>query len=85
MLTSSEIGSRDKSADLKQEQLYNDELKVQAEADYMADVIKQRQDDLDNVEQLMGDINDIAKQINTNVHEQRKDLEDVAKDVDTAK
>ena len=42
MLTSSEIGSRDKSADLKQEQLYNDELKVQAEADYMADVIKQR-------------------------------------------
>ena len=85
MLTSHESGSRGKSADLKQQQLYDDELKVQAEADYMADVIKQRQDDLDNVEQLMGDINDIAKQINTNVHEQRKDLEDVAKDVDTAK
>ena len=85
MRSGSEVGSRDKSADLQQEQLYQDELKVQAEADYMADVIKQRQDDLDNVEQLMGDINDIAKQINTNVHEQRKDLEDVAKDVDTAK
>lgn len=44
---------------------------MKAEADYMADVIKQRQEDLDNVEQLMGDINSIAKQINTNIHEQR--------------
>ena len=40
MVRSSEVGSRAQSTNLKQEQLYNDELKVQAEADYMADVIK---------------------------------------------
>ena len=35
----------------------------------MADVIKQRQEDLDNVETLMNDVNSIAKQINVKVHE----------------
>ena len=33
----------------------------------MSDVIKQRQEELNNVEKLMSDINSIAKQINTNV------------------
>ena len=50
---------------------------MKAEADYMADVIAQRQEDLNNVENLMNDINSIAKQINTKIHEQRKDLEQV--------
>ena len=35
----------------------------------MSDVIKQRQEDLDNVEILMNDVNSIAKQINVKVHE----------------
>ena len=43
-------------------------MKVGREADYMADVIKQRQEDLDNVETLMNDVNSIAKQINVNIH-----------------
>ena len=40
----------------------------------MADVIATRQEELNNVEKLMSDINSIAKQINTNVHDQRHDL-----------
>ena len=43
----------------------------------MADVIKQRQEDLDNVETLMNDVNSIAKQINVKIHEQRDDLEQI--------
>ena len=50
----------------------------------MADVIKQRQEDLDNVEQLMGDVNAIAKQINVNIYEQRKGLEDIEGNAKTA-
>ena len=57
------------SSELKQEQIDPEELKIQREADYMADVIKQRQEDLDNVEILMNDVNSIAKQINVKVHE----------------
>ena len=52
-----------------QEQIDPEELKIQREADYMSDVIKQRQEDLDNVEILMNDVNSIAKQINVKVHE----------------
>ena len=50
------------------------EVKIGAEADYMQDVIQQRQEELNNVEKLMSDINSIAKQINVNVHDQRQDL-----------
>ena len=50
----------------------------------MADVIKQRQEDLDNVETLMNDVNSIAKQINVKVHEQREDLEAINANADTA-
>ena len=46
-----------------------EEVKVGAEADYMSDVIKQRQEELNNVEKLMSDINSIAKQINTNIED----------------
>ena len=35
----------------------------------MEDVINQRQDELNNVEQFMTDINHIAKDINAKVHE----------------
>lgn len=43
---------------------------MQGEAAYMEDVIKQRQEELHNVEQFMTDINDIAKEINTKVQVQ---------------
>ena len=72
------------SGELKQEKLDSEELKIQREADYMADVIKQRQEDLDNVETLMNDVNSIAKQINVKVHEQREDLEAINANADTA-
>ena len=61
-----------------------EELKLGREADYMADVIKQRQEDLDNVETLMNDVNAIAKQINVNVHKQRDDLEHIDKNAGEA-
>ena len=61
-----------------------EELKLGREADYMADVIKQRQEDLDNVETLMNDVNAIAKQINVNVHKQRDDLEQIDKNAEKA-
>lgn len=35
----------------------------------MERVINQRQEELNNVEQLMGDINSIAKDINAKVHD----------------
>ena len=50
----------------------------------MEDVIKQRQEELNNVEQFMTDINDIAKEINTKVHEQRNDLIEINANADTA-
>ena len=53
------------------EKLDQVEVNVGKEADYMQDVIQQRQEELNNVEKLMGDINAIAKQINVNVHDQR--------------
>ena len=61
-----------------------EELKVQGEAAYMEDVIKQRQEELHNVEQFMTDINDIAKEINTKVHEQRADLVEIDANAGTA-
>ena len=61
-----------------------EELKLGREADYMADVIRQRQEDLDNVETLMNDVNTIAKQINVNVHKQRTDLEQIDKNAGEA-
>ena len=60
-----------------QQQLDQEEVKVQAETDYMNDVINQRQKELDAVEKLVGGINEIAKTINTQVHEQRKDLVEI--------
>ena len=60
-----------------QQQLDQEEVKVQAETDYMNDVINQRQKELDSVEKLVGDINKIAKTINTQVHEQRTDLVEI--------
>ena len=71
-------GNGDNEALLQQElELDHDELKVQGEAAYMEDVIKQRQEELNNVEQFMTDINDIAKEINTKVHDQRADLVEI--------
>ena len=69
---------------LMHEQLDVEELKVQGEAAYMEDVIKQRQEELDNVEQFMTDINDIAKEINTKVHDQRTDLIEIDANAGTA-
>ena len=43
----------------------------------MEEVIKQRQEELNDVEALMGDINSIAKDINKKVHEQRNDLVEI--------
>lgn len=60
-----------------QQQLDQEEVKVQAETDYMNDVINQRQNELNSVEKLVGDINKIAKTINTQVHEQRSDLVEI--------
>ena len=65
-------------------QLDQDELRVQGETAYMEDVIKQRQEELNNVEQFMTDINDIAKEINTKVHEQRDVLIDINTNADEA-
>ena len=73
-----------RSGELKQEEVDLEELKLGREADYMADVIKQRQEDLDNVETLMNDVNAIAKQINVNVHKQRDDLEQIDKNAEKA-
>ena len=67
------------------QQLDQVELKVGAEADYMADVIHQRQEDLNNVEKLMSDINSIAQSINKNVHEQRHDLVQIDQNATAAK
>ena len=76
--------SQPRSAELKQEEVDVEELKLGREADYMADVIRQRQEDLDNVETLMNDVNAIAKQINVNVHKQRTDLEQIDKNAGEA-
>lgn len=47
-----------------QQQLDVEELKIQGESEYMAEVIADRQDQLNDVEKLMGDINVITKDIN---------------------
>lgn len=61
-----------------------EELKIQGESEYMADVIKDRQDQLNDVEKLMGDINVITKDINSKVHNQRKDLVEIDHNAGTA-
>ncbi len=77
--------ARDESRQsLVHDQLDQEELRVQGETAYMEDVIKQRQEELNNVEQFMTDINDIAKEINTKVHDQRKDLIEINANADTA-
>ena len=65
-------------------QLDMEELKVQGEAAYMEDVIKQRQEELNNVEQFTTDINHIAKDINTKIHDQRGDLVEIEANTGTA-
>ena len=41
----------------------------------MSDIIKEREQNLNDVTRAMENINQIAKQINVKVHEQRSDLE----------
>lgn len=45
--------------------------------DYYERVIQERQDGLDSVEKLLGEVKDITVQINTKVHEQREDLVEI--------
>ncbi len=61
----------------QEHQLDIEELKIQGEANFMNDLIDDRQDQLDDVEHLMHDINHIAKDINNKVHEQRSDLVEI--------
>ena len=82
--SSSSLNNGDSTALMQEQQLDVEELKVQGEAAYMEDVIKQRQEELNNVEQFMTDINDIAKEINTKVHEQRSDLIEIDQNAGTA-
>ena len=82
--SSSSLNNGDSTALMQEQQLDVEELKVQGEAAYMEDVIKQRQEELNNVEQFMTDINDIAKEINTKVHEQRADLVEIDANAGTA-
>ena len=84
--SNSEVGLHqdDSSQSLVHEQVDLEELKIQGEAAYMDDVIKQRQEDLDNVEGLMSEINGIVKDINTKVHDQRSDVIEIDTNAGTA-
>ena len=48
-----------------------EELKLQGEIDFTERIIQERQDNLNDAEQLVLETRDIAKQINSKVHEQR--------------
>lgn len=69
--SSTNYGGDEESGLLQQQeqQLDIEELKIQGEANFMNDVIDDRQDQLNDVEHLMTDINHIAKDINNKVHD----------------
>ena len=48
-----------------------EELKLQGEIDFTERIIQERQENLNDAEQLVLETRDIAKQINSKVHEQR--------------
>ena len=51
-----------------------EELKIQGEIDFNDNLIKERQEGLDDAEALIMETRDLAKQINSKVHEQREDI-----------
>ena len=61
----------------KQALLDEEEVKIQGEIDFNERIISERQEDLNNAEQLIMETRDIAKQINSKVHEQREDLVEI--------
>jgi t-SNARE complex subunit (syntaxin) len=60
------------------------EMKQLQEAEYLSDVINQRQNDLNAVEGLMDDINSIAKTLHVNTANQGQTLLKVVDNVDVA-
>ena len=67
------------------QQLDIEELQMQGDIDKMEQIITERQEQLNHVEQFMTEINGISKRINTQVHEQRTDLVAIDQNVGTAK
>lgn len=59
-------------------------MKQLQEAEYLNDVINQRQNDLNAVEGLMDDINSIAKTLHVNTAEQGQKLVKVVENTDVA-
>ena len=84
ILSDANVNTSRPPSELQSQKLDVEEMKIGREADYMSDVIKQRQEDLDNVETLMNDVNSIAKQINVNIHKQREAVVQIETNAETA-
>ena len=70
-----------------QQQMQSDEveeLKIQGEIDFNDNLIKERQEGLDDAEALIMETRDLAKQINSKVHEQREDILAIEQNADEA-
>ena len=50
------------------------DIKIQAETDFMGEVIAERNQQIGEMAELMGDINELAKDINTEVLQQGEKL-----------
>jgi septal ring factor EnvC (AmiA/AmiB activator) len=55
----------------------NDGIRVLEEADYMENIIDERQKDIDKISKIMGDVREIAKDFNQEVNSQGYKIEEL--------